>query len=164
MKRRDKGYRGDAGQFFVAGELSRRGLVAVITLGNCPNTDILCSDADGTRFVHIQVKAFLPGKRTCNVGKKSELEYGESFFWVLAGIPDPLTDRPFEYYIIPASEMAKNMRAEFQHWVNTPGKTKPHDPENPIRGVFLPPLTNPGGWRIESYLNRWDLIERALGV
>lgn len=91
MKRRDKGFRGDAGQFFVAGELSRRGLVAVITLGNCPNTDILCSDAAATKFVHIQVKAFLPGGRTCSGGKKSELEYGENFFWVLAGIPDPLT-------------------------------------------------------------------------
>ena len=43
---RDKTSRGNASQFFVAGELCRRGLTAVVTLGNCPNTDIrnlLCS-------------------------------------------------------------------------------------------------------------------------
>lgn len=32
-KRSDKGYRADAGQFFIAGELCRRGLVAVVTTG-----------------------------------------------------------------------------------------------------------------------------------
>lgn len=53
--RHDKGYRGDAAQFFVAAELCRRELVAVVTLGNCPNTDILVSNAAGTRFCHVQV-------------------------------------------------------------------------------------------------------------
>lgn len=51
--RHDKGYRGDAAQFFVAGELCRRTLVAVVTLGNCPNTDILVSNAAGTRLYHV---------------------------------------------------------------------------------------------------------------
>jgi hypothetical protein len=59
MKRADKGFRADASQFFIAGELCRRGLVAVVTMGNCPNTDILCSNAQGTGFVHVQVKTFL---------------------------------------------------------------------------------------------------------
>ena len=44
-QRHDKGHRRDASQFFVAGERCRRGLVAVVTLGNCPNSDILCSNA-----------------------------------------------------------------------------------------------------------------------
>src|SRR5512143_367104 len=56
---RDKSTRGNASQFFVAGELCRRGYLAVVTMGNTPNTDILCSNIDGTRFVHIQVKTFL---------------------------------------------------------------------------------------------------------
>ena len=40
---KDKSSRGNASQFFVAGELCRRGWVAVVTMGNTPNTDILCS-------------------------------------------------------------------------------------------------------------------------
>ena len=60
--------RGNASQFFVAGELCRRGYAAVVTLGNTPNTDVLCSNTEGTRFVHIQVKTYrqwleTPGKK-----------------------------------------------------------------------------------------------------
>jgi hypothetical protein len=56
----DKSTRGNASQFFVAGELCRRGWVAVVTLGNTPNTDILCSNTAGTKFVHVQVKILFP--------------------------------------------------------------------------------------------------------
>lgn len=86
----------------MAGELCRRGLVAVVTMGNCPNTDILCSNAAGTKFAHIQVKTFRPGDRTCTVGMKAEKNYGRNFFWVLAGIPEPSSPKPAEYYIIPS--------------------------------------------------------------
>ncbi len=60
----DKSTRGNASQFFVAGELCRHGHRAVVTPGNSPNTDILFSNIKGTSFVHIQVKTFLP----CNNG------------------------------------------------------------------------------------------------
>jgi hypothetical protein len=76
----DKSTTGNASQFFVAGELCRRGYSAVVTLGNTPNTDILCSNISGTRFVHIQVKTFVPGNRTCSVGLKAERNFGDNFF------------------------------------------------------------------------------------
>ncbi|MBM3841577.1 MAG: hypothetical protein FJ398_27260 [Verrucomicrobia bacterium] len=57
----DKSTRGNASQFFVAGELCRRGYVAVVPMGNTPNTDVLCSNIPGTKFVHIQsVKKQIP--------------------------------------------------------------------------------------------------------
>ena len=60
----DKIFRGNASQFFIAGELCRRGYC----LSNAANTDILCSNVAGTKFVHIQVKTYLPGSKTCSVG------------------------------------------------------------------------------------------------
>ena len=36
---KEKSTRGNASQFFIAGELCRRGYSAVVTLGNTPNTD-----------------------------------------------------------------------------------------------------------------------------
>ena len=42
-----KALRGHASEFFVAGELCRRGHAAVVTLGNTPNVDILCSKLAG---------------------------------------------------------------------------------------------------------------------
>ena len=77
-------------------------LSAVVTLGNTPNVDILCSNQQGTRFAHIQVKTFVPGNRTCSVGLKAMKNVGPSFFWVFGGIPLPESDRPFEYYVIPS--------------------------------------------------------------
>lgn len=167
MKRADKGFRRDASQFFIAGELCRRGLVAVVTQGNCPNTDILVSNADGTKFAHIQVKTFVPGTRTCSVGVKSETDYGRRFFWVLGGIPKPEMKKGFEYFIIPSTVMAKNMKECYRLWVDTPGVNgRPHDPEkkNKVRALWLPPHKNRNGWSIERYRDRWDLIEKCVSA
>ena len=46
-KPKNKNARGSAAQFFVAGELCRREFVAVVTMGNTPNTDVLCSNIKG---------------------------------------------------------------------------------------------------------------------
>lgn len=140
-------------------------MIAVVTLGNCPNTDILCSNAAGTRFAHIQVKTFVPGSRTCTVGMKAERLYGENFFWVLGGIPAPSSCDEFEYYVVSYKVMAENVSACFRLWVDTPGaKGQKRDPENQIRAVYLPPRINRNGWDISPYKNRWDLIERCLGL
>lgn len=162
-KRKDKGFRRDASQFFIAGELCRRGLVAVVTMGNCPNTDILCSNVDGTKFAHIQVKTFIPGRRTCSVGLKSEIDYGRNFFWILGGIPHPNMNNNFEYFIIPSKVMAKNIKDCFRLWIETPGiNSQLHNPENKIRTVSLPPWKNRNKWSIEKYRDRWDLIEECI--
>lgn len=158
----DKSSRGNASQFFVAGELCRRGYSAVVTLGNTPNTDILCSNNDGTKFVHIQVKTYVPGIRTCSVGKKAEKYFGENFFWVLGGIPLPNTDKSFEYYIIPNRAMADNVTQKHRDWLNRPGRNgQPHN-DNSVRGLLLPPCKSPDYWDISPYFNRWDLIEEKL--
>jgi len=154
--------RGNASQFFVAGELCRRGYSAVVTLGNTPNTDILCSNIEGTRFVHIQVKTFVPRRRTCSVGKKAERDFGENFFWVLCGLPEPNIEVPFEYYVIPSSEMARNVIDAHQRWLSTPGVKGHVHRDNNVRTVHLPPAKSFSGWEIGEFLNRWDLIERRL--
>ena len=162
IDRIDKGYRGDASQFFIAGELCRRGLVAVITMGNCPNTDILCSNVQGTRFVHIQVKTFVPGNRTCSVGLKAMRAFGDNFFWVLGGIPTPNQARPFEFFIIPSAVMASNVKEAHNLWLGTPGKNEAAHKDSKIRTVHLPPYKNFTGWSIEEFRDRWDLIQARL--
>lgn len=161
---RDKTFRGNSSQFFVAGELCRRGHAAVVTLGNTPNTDILCSNSAGTKFAHIQVKTFVPRNRTCSVGLKAERDFGPNFFWVLGGIPLPESSEPFEYYIIPSFEMARNVKQAHGHWMATPAKSGEAHKDSKVRTVSLPPYTSYTGWDISQYLNRWDLIEECLKV
>ena len=159
---KEKSTRGSASQFFVAGELCRRGYPAVTTTGNTPNTDILCSNIEGTRFVHIQVTTFVPGHRTCSVWRKAERDYGKKFFWVLGGIPTPGSDTAFEYYIIPSGEMAKNVAEAHRRWLSSLGKKgRPHK-DSDVRTVHLPPGKSFSGWDIKEYRDRWDLIEDKL--
>jgi hypothetical protein len=155
----DKTFRGNASQFFVAGELCRRNYSAVVTLGNTPNVDVLCSNRAGTRFVHVQVKTFVPGGRTCSVGMKAERDFGPTFFWILAGIPEPLAQAPFQYYIIPAAVMAHHVSGAHAAWLAAPGAHGQSHKDSKVRTVHLPPYRAPGGWDISEYLNRWELIE-----
>jgi Holliday junction resolvase-like predicted endonuclease len=46
---------GQAGEYLVAAELSRRGLIATTFTGNVPHYDIIASDEKG-RHVSVQVK------------------------------------------------------------------------------------------------------------
>ncbi|MDM8000372.1 MAG: hypothetical protein QUS33_10310 [Dehalococcoidia bacterium] len=161
-RERDKTFRGNAGQFFVAGELCRRGYSAVVTLGNTPNVDVLCSNKAGTKFVHIQVKTFRPGSKTCTVGAKAEQDFGPSFFWVLAGIPSPASNVPFDYYVIPCKEMAVNVSLAHRLWLERPGKEGQAHKDSKVRTVYLPPHQSETGWNISKYRNRWDLIEQKI--
>lgn len=162
--RYDKTSRGNASQFFVAGELCRRGYSAVVTLGNTPNVDVLCSNKDGTRFVHIQVKTFLPGNRTCSVGLKAERDFGPSFFWVLAGIPSPDSADAITYYVIPSADMSRNVCEAHGTWLRTPGMKGQAHRDSKVRTVHLPPHTSLSGWDVSQYLNRWDLIAEKMGA
>lgn len=172
MPGKEKITRGNATQFFVAGELCRRGYSAVVTLGNTPNTDILCSNIEGTRFVHIQVKTYIPGRKTCSVGIKAEKNFGENFFWVLGGIPEPGTDTEsnFEYYIIPSKIMASKIEGEYQRWLISPGKNGQKHKETSFRTIHIP-SNKPSSdsdkpssdlFDIREYKNKWELIEEKL--
>src|SRR2546427_8953667 len=147
----DKSHRGNASQFFVAGELCRRGLMAVVTMGNCPNTDVLCSNKAGTKFAHIQVKTFIPGNKACSVGMKAEKALGANFFWVLGGIPEPGQQADFIYYVIPPVKWPPTSRQNSESGSRLRGKmtdlTTPRTPfelciyrrESPkVAGILLP--------------------------
>ena len=161
--RNDKGYRADAAQFFVAGELCRRQLEAVVTMGNCPNTGTLVSNAAGNRFCHVQVKTFVPGNKTVSVGIKAERDFGSSFFWVLAGIPEPNTGRDFEFYVVPSADMASGVSSSFKLWASTPGmKGQKRDESTKVRAIQLPPRVECSGFSLEPYRDGWDRILRAV--
>jgi hypothetical protein len=158
----NKNARGSSAQFFVAGELCRRDLVAVVTMGNTPNTDILCSNAQGTKFTHIQVKTFRPTDKTVAVGTKAERYYGENFIWVLAGIPIPNSSEDFVFYVVPSRDMSKNVAEQHKIWLETPGKNGQQHNESSMRTIQLPPRVAINGWSLEPYKNNWKIIEDLL--
>jgi hypothetical protein len=160
---KDKSARGNASQFFVAGELCRRGYAAALTMGNTPNTDILCSNLEGTKFVHVQVKTFVPGSRTCSVGMKAEQDLGPRFFWVLGGIPLSDSTSPFGYYVVPSSIMAKHVSADYRNWLSSLGAKGQKHKDTKVRAIHLPPRRSKYDvFDLAIYRNRWDLIDQKL--
>jgi hypothetical protein len=141
-------------------ELCRRGHAAVVTLGNTPNTDVLCSNREGTRFVHIQVKTFVPGTPTCSVGVKAEKTFGPNFFWVLAGIPGPGSKDPFQYFIVPPAVMAEEVSEHHRRWLERLARKV--NRTKTVRAVCVPPKARSYHWSVDGYEDRWDLIETVL--
>jgi hypothetical protein len=157
-----KGHLGNASQFFVAGELCRRGHSAAVTLGNTPNVDVLCSNLKSTKFVHIQVKTFRPPAGRCMVGPKAEKYFGENFFWILVGLPTAHSDEKVSFFIIPSSIMSRNVKRHAKKYHATPGAGGQQVKKTQIRIVPIPPHKNKLGWSIERFRNRWELIDEAL--
>jgi hypothetical protein len=131
-------------------------------MGNTPNTDILCSNVEGTKFVHIQVKTFVPDNKTVTVGMKAEKNFGGNFVWVLAGIPKSNSNKEFEYFIIPSADLAPNVSKAHKMWLTDPGKNGRVRKDSNMRNLHLPPNVSYSGWSIESFRNRWEIIEKLL--
>lgn len=100
-------FTGIAGEYFVAGELSRRGLVATITSKNTKNVDILVSDVEGKKFAYVQVKSgksssggFIVGAS----GKQPIKNLGSRFFYVFVYFSDKSSP---DYWIIPQNLVAR---------------------------------------------------------
>ena len=98
----------------------------------------------GTKFVHIQVKTFVPGSRTVSVGLKAEKNYGDNFIWVLGGIPHANQDNRFEYYVIPSPVVAENVREAHRMWLAGEGKNGHVRKDGNVRTI-------PQGQKIGSY-------------
>ncbi|NBT25465.1 MAG: hypothetical protein EBT09_02660 [Actinobacteria bacterium] len=125
--------------------------------------DVLCSNKAEAKFVHVQVKTFVPGAKSVLVGRKASVDRGPNFVWVLAGIP--CADHPseaFVYYVIPSPAMAAFAKEEHGRWLATPGRNgRPHQ-HNSAVAVSLSSATPMPDGTISTYLNKWSYITDLL--
>jgi hypothetical protein len=109
---------GIAGEYLVAGELSRRGYIASITLRNSKGVDILVTNEKATRTAAIQVKTKY-GKGTAWVlSEKAEKYHAENLFYVFVSLN---YGEPADFYIVPSKVVAKTIKEHNRKWLRTPG-------------------------------------------
>ena len=94
---------GVTGEYYVVAELSRMGYIASITLRNTKGIDILCSNADATKTVSIQVKTGTKVQNTWILNEKGENYHSLKFFYVFVNLDSNL---PPEYSIVPSKIVA----------------------------------------------------------
>jgi len=93
---------GIAGEFLVAGELSKRGWIATLTAKNTPHVDVLAARLSGDQHARIQVKTRSTAYPYAHrVGKRFVMD-GERDFVVLVDLGEE-AEAP-RYWVIPAEE------------------------------------------------------------
>jgi hypothetical protein len=93
------GLSGVVGEYFVAGELSRRGFIASVTLRNAQGIDILATKPNGVGIIGIQVKTNQHSIRKWPVSYKIENGARSDLYFVfvnLNGFGQP------SYHIVPS--------------------------------------------------------------
>lgn len=138
---------GVAGEYFAAGELSRRGFIASITLRNSKGVDILASNQEATRQVGIQVKTNRHDKPEWMLSQKAESYYADNLFYVFVTLKgDHL--RP-DCYVVPSKVVAEYTRSKHKEWLEAPGKKGQRHKDSSIRK-----FCDPDG----QYLDKWEML------
>lgn len=137
---------GNSGEYFVAGELERRGFTVAVPMSNVKDFDLLAINRETHKQIAIQVKTTGYNRKKWTLSKKSEDLKGDNIFYVFVslnnlGIP--------EYHIVPSKIVADTIKAHHKIWLETPGKWGQKHNENNMREFYD---------KEDVYLNRWELL------
>ena len=148
---------GNAGEFFVVGELLRRGFTAAPAPRNSPDVDVLA--IGGGRFFRIRVKSksapstvwqFMEKRADRalfrNVGSRDD-------FAVFVDLKSP-GEQP-SYIVIPTMEVDRFLKEKRRKWIETPGRGgRPHNAES--RHHALDEKKHAGF--LKPYREKWSLM------
>lgn len=137
---------GNAGEYFVAGELERHGFTAALTMSNVKDFDILAIDRVTLKQYAIQVKTTAYKQKKWTLSQKSELLARDDIVYFFVSLNE--MDMP-EYHIVPSTIVAETIRLDHENWLNTPGKSGQAHSDTTIRKFS--DLS-------DVYLNRWDYL------
>ena len=76
---------GNAGEYFVAGELERRGFTVAVPMSNTELFDVLAIERSTNKQIAIQVKTTSYRKKEWSLGLKNETLIGDNIFYILVG-------------------------------------------------------------------------------
>jgi hypothetical protein len=111
---------GASGAYFVAGELSRRGHIASLTIRNARGIDILATNTKTSRLVNIQVKTNRGARKQWMLSEKDETVKSDRLFYVFVNLIGP--EQHPEYHVVPSKVVASRITKEHRKWSSTPGR------------------------------------------
>ena len=139
---------GNSGEYFVAGELERRGVIVAVPMSNVENFDILAIHRKTYKQYAIQVKTTCHKHKKWTLTKKNENLFGENIFYIFVSLNE--LDNP-SYHIVPSEIVANQIKESHRIWLNTPGRDGKKHNDNNLRN--FEDLN-------DTYLNKWDFFER----
>ncbi len=137
---------GNAGEYFVAGELERRGFTVGVPMSNVKDYDLLCVNRNGKQFA-LQVKTTSFGRNKWILSKKCEKISNSNVFYIFVHLHQ--LEAP-TYFIVPSKTVADRVSKGHQEWLSTPNKKgEPHNDSN-IRTIQFDD---------DEFLNKWDYLD-----
>ncbi len=137
---------GNAGEYFVAGELERRGFTCAVPMSNTKDFDILIINRNNNKQYAIQVKTTMHKKKSWMLSKKNEKLYADNIFYVFVSLNELETP---EFHVVPSKVVAEKIKEDHQNWLSVPGKNGKIHNDSSMR------IFNDDD---NIFLNRWDLL------
>ena len=138
---------GNSGEYFVAGELERRGFTCAVPMSNTKDFDILAISRESYNQYAIQVKTTSYKSKEWTLGKKNEDLIGDNIVYIFVSLNE--LDNP-EYHIVPSKIVAETIKREHSEWLNTLGRNGQKHNDNPMRKF---------NDKDDKYLNNWDYLK-----
>ena len=137
---------GTAGQYFVAGELSRRGYVVAVTLRNAKGIDLLVSNPENNRQVGIQVKTTRSTKARWLV-TKNEIEVDARLIYIFVNLK--ADGQHPDFSVVPSKDVAAYVKKSVEKSLSTLRRDGLAARDSGIREFRDPERT---------YRDRWELL------
>lgn len=138
---------GNAGEYFVAGELERRGFTVAVPMSNTKDFDILAINRETLNQYAIQVKTTSYKKKEWTLSAKNEELIKDNVVYIFVSLND--LDAP-EYHIVPSKIVAETIRNSHKIWLDTPGRNGQKHNDNSMRKFED---------KEDKYLYKWDLLK-----
>jgi hypothetical protein len=160
-------FAGNAGEFFVLAELTRRGWTAALTARNNRAYDILATRDDEFAAIRVKTKTsaftLFQWNAKPNGGIFLEMKQ-EHDFCALVDIPEEPDLSP-TYYIVPTAMIDKWLKDDFHAWATTPGaKGQQRDETNKRRLFYVDDDTTKLGHgyqqKLAPYRGAWETLAK----
>ena len=138
---------GNAGEYFVAGELERRGFTVALPMSNVKEFDILGISRTTQKQCAIQVKTTKKSKKEWVLNRKSEDLVSDNIFYIFVNIESCKVP---EYHIVPSRIVAGRVSESHKKWLETPGKDGQKHNDTDIRAFSD---------ETDEFLDNWSCLE-----
>ena len=141
---------GNAGEYFVAAELERRGFTVAVPMSNVKDFDILAISRETHKQFAIQVKTTVKKQAGWPLNAKNEKLIGDNIIYIFVKLNK--MDMP-TYHIVPSKIVAEYISEEHKKWLATPGKNGQKHKDSKLRKFKDVD---------DYYLEKWDVLDVLL--
>jgi len=153
------------GEYLVASELARRGLLAATFSGNVPDFDLIATDLKGSSCL-IQVKTIKGGSWQFSIDKFAEITFEGDAQCIGKKKPLPIPELicvfvltadhygKDQFFVLEWSQVQDILIANYKRWLDSHGGVRPRKPDSLHCSIVQSDL--------QKFRDNWSIIDSRL--